>query len=97
MPTYISLLQYTQQGIAAIKQGPARLDAAKQAYKKAGGELKAFYLTIGQYDAVAIADLPDDTALAKIALALGAQGNVRTETLRGFSEPEYRRIIAELA
>jgi uncharacterized protein with GYD domain len=96
MPTYISLLQYTQQGIAAIKQGPARLDAAKQAYKKAGGELKAFYLTIGQYDAVAIADLPDDTALAKIALALGAQGNVRTETLRGFSEPEYRRIIAEL-
>jgi uncharacterized protein with GYD domain len=97
MPTYISLLQYTQQGIAAIKQGPARLDAAKQAYKKAGGELKAFYLTIGQYDAVAIAELPDDTALAKIALALGAQGNVRTETLRGFSEPEYRRIIAELA
>jgi uncharacterized protein with GYD domain len=97
MPTYISLLQYTQQGIAAIKQGPARLDAAKQAYKKAGGELKAFYLTIGQYDAVAIADLPDDTALAKIALALGAQGNIRTETLRGFTEPEYRRIIAELA
>jgi uncharacterized protein with GYD domain len=96
MPTYISLLQYTQQGIAAIKQGPARLDAAKQAYKKAGGELKAFYLTIGQYDAVAIADLPDDTALAKIALALGAQGNVRTETLRGFTESEYRRIVSEL-
>jgi uncharacterized protein with GYD domain len=96
MPTYISLLQYTQQGIAAIKQGPARLDAAKQAYKKAGGELKAFYLTIGQYDAVAIADLPDDTALAKLALALGAQGNVRTETLRGFNESEYRRIVAEL-
>ena len=64
MPTYISLLRYTQQGITAIKQGPTRLDAAKQAYKKAGGELKTFYLTIGQYDAVAIAELPDDTALA---------------------------------
>jgi uncharacterized protein with GYD domain len=96
MPTYISLLQYTQQGIAAIKQGPARLDAAKQAYKKVGGELKAFYLTVGQYDAVAIADLPDDMALAKMALALGAQGNVRTETLRAFNESEFRRIVSEL-
>jgi uncharacterized protein with GYD domain len=96
MPTYISLLQYTQQGITAIKQGPTRLDAAKQAYKKVGGELKAFYLTVGQYDAVAIADLPDDMALAKMALALGAQGNVRTETLRAFNESEFRRIVSEL-
>jgi uncharacterized protein with GYD domain len=96
MPTYISLLQYTQQGITAIKQGPTRLDAAKQAYKKVGGELKAFYLTVGQYDAVAIADLPDDMALAKMALALGSQGNVRTETLRAFNESEFRRIVSEL-
>jgi uncharacterized protein with GYD domain len=96
MPTYISLLRYTQQGIAAIKQGPTRLDTAKQAYKKAGGELKAFYLTIGQYDAVAIAELPDDTALAKMALALGAMGNVRTETLRAFTEAEFRKIVGEL-
>lgn len=96
MPTYISLLRYTQQGIAAIKQGPTRLDKAKELYRKAGGELKAFYLTVGQYDAVAIAELPDDTALAKLALALGAQGNIRTETLRAFTETEYRRIVSEL-
>jgi uncharacterized protein with GYD domain len=96
MPTYISLLRFTQQGIAAIKQGPARLDKAKEAYKRAGGELKAFYLTVGQYDAVAIAELPDDTALAKLALSLGAQGNIRTETLRAFNESEYRRIVTEL-
>ena len=96
MPTYISLLRYTQQGIVAIKQGPTRLDAAKQAYKKAGGELKAFYLTIGQFDAVAIAELPDDTALARMALALGAMGNVRTETLRAFNEAEFRKIVGEL-
>ena len=96
MPTYISLLQYTQQGITAIKQGPTRLDAAKQAYKKLGGELKAFYLTVGQYDAVAIAELPDDTALAKMALALGAQGTVRTQTLRAVNETEFRKIVAEL-
>jgi uncharacterized protein with GYD domain len=45
---------------------------------------------------VAIAELPDDTALARIALALGAQGNVRTESLRAFNEAEYRKIVAEL-
>jgi uncharacterized protein with GYD domain len=96
MPSYISLLRYTQEGIADIKQGPTRLDAAKQAYKKAGGELKAFYLTIGQFDAVAIAELPDDTALARMVLALGAMGNVRTETLRAFNEAEFRKIVGEL-
>src|SRR5712692_4524417 len=96
MPTYISLLRYTQQGIMAIKQSPTRLDAAKEAYRRAGGELKAFYLTMGQYDAVAIAELPDDTAGAKLALALGAQGNVRTETMRAFTEQEFRRVVSEL-
>lgn len=96
MPSYISLLRYTQQGIAAIKQGPARLDAAKEAYRRAGGELKAFYLTMGRYDALVVAELPDDLAGAKLALALGSQGNVRTETLRAFNEAEYRRLVAEL-
>ena len=96
MPTYISLLTYTQQGIAAIKKGPERLEAAKQAYKRAGGELKAFYLTVGRFDAVAIAELPDDTALAKMLLGLGALGNVRTETLRAFNEAEFRKIVGEL-
>ncbi len=96
MPTYISLLTYTQQGIASIKKGPERLEAARQAYKRAGGELKTFFLTIGRYDAVAIAELPDDTALAKMMLALGALGNVRTETLRAFNETEFRKIIGEL-
>lgn len=96
MPTYISLLRYTQQGITNIKQSPDRLDKAKDAYRKAGGELKAFYLTMGQYDAVVIAELPDDTAGARLALALGAQGNVRTETLRALTEEEFRRAVGEL-
>jgi uncharacterized protein with GYD domain len=96
MPTYISLLRYTQQGIAAAKGGPARLDAAKQAYKKAGGELKAFYLTMGPYDMVVIAELPNDEAVATLALGLGAAGNIRTETARAFTEAEYRKIVATL-
>jgi len=96
MPIYISLLTYTHQGITTIKQSPARLDAAKEVYRMAGGELKAFYLTMGQYDAVVIAELPDDVAGAKIALTLGAKGNVRTETLRAFTEDEFRRVVTDL-
>jgi len=96
MPTYISLLRYTHQGITNIKQGPTRLDAAKEAYRQAGGELKAFYLTMGQYDAVVISELPNDIAGAKLALALGSQGNIRTETLRALTEEEFRRTVAEL-
>jgi uncharacterized protein with GYD domain len=80
----------------AIEQGPARLDAAKEIYRRAGGELKAFYLTMGQYDAVVISELPDDLAGAKLALALGSQGNVRTETMRALTEEEFRRTVAEL-
>lgn len=96
MPTYISLIRYTHQGITSIRQSPARLDAAKEAYRRAGGELKAFYLTMGRYDAIAIAELPDDRAGAKLALALSAQGNIRTESMRAFTEEEFRRIVAEL-
>ncbi len=96
MPTYISLLRYTQKGIEKIKESPARLDAAKKTFREAGGELKAFYLTTGQADAVAIFEMPSDDAAAKLTLTLGAHGNIRTETMRAFTEPEYRKIIAAL-
>jgi uncharacterized protein with GYD domain len=96
MPTYISMLRYTQQGISAIKNAPARIDAAKEAYRKAGGELKALYLTLGQYDLVVIADMPNDEAVARMALALGSQGNIRSETMRAFSETEFRKIAGSL-
>jgi uncharacterized protein with GYD domain len=96
MPTYISLLRYTQQGISAAKNAPARIDAAKEAYKKAGGELKAVYLTMGQYDLVAIAEMPNDEAVARLALGMGMQGNIRTETMRAFTESEFKKIAGSL-
>lgn len=96
MPTYITLFRYTQQGIAAIKQGPTRLDATKEAYRGAGGQFLNFYLTMGQYDGVVVSELPDDQAAAKMALTLGALGNIRTETLRAFTEDEFRRAVADL-
>jgi uncharacterized protein with GYD domain len=96
MATYISLIKLTHQGITTIKEGPARLDAGKETLKTFGSELKAFYLTMGSYDIVAISEAPDDAAAAKVALALGAAGNVTTETLRAFSEDQYREIVAAL-
>jgi uncharacterized protein with GYD domain len=96
MPTYVSLIRFTQKGMETIKDGPKRLDAARQAFRAAGAELKAFYLVTGQYDAIAISEAPNDETVARVALATGAMGNVRTETSRAFTEEEYRKIVASL-
>ena len=96
MATYISLLRFTQQGVAEIKESPTRLDKAKRAFTAMGAELKAFYLVMGQYDAVVITEAPDEETVAKLVLSIGAVGAVRTETLRAWPEDEYRKIISAL-
>jgi uncharacterized protein with GYD domain len=96
MPHYISLLRFTQKGIEHIKQGPSRIDAGKKAIEAAGGKLKGFYVTLGQYDGVLIAEFPNDEAAARLSLATGALGNVRGETMRAFTEEEYRKLVASL-
>ena len=96
MATYISLLHYTQDGAKNIKESPARLDGAKKIFQSMGAELKAWYLTMGQYDAVVISEGPDDETAAKLLLMIAAQGNIRTETFRAFTEDEYRKITASL-
>lgn len=96
MQTYITLIRFTQQGIENIKESPARLDAAKQAFRAMGAELKQWYLVTGRYDAVVIGEAPDDETAMKLALSIGSRGSVRTETLRAFTEDEYRKIIAAL-
>ncbi len=96
MPTYITLVNYTQKGIENIKESPARLDKVKEAMKAAGGEFKAFYLTMGRYDMVVISEAPNDEAYAATMLAIGAAGAVRSETLKAFTEEEYRNIIASI-
>jgi uncharacterized protein with GYD domain len=97
MATYISLIKFTPQGITKVQEGPARLDAGKETLRRFGSELRAFYLTMGRYDIVTISEAPDDLAAAKVALSVGAAGNVSTETLRAFSEEEYREIVASLS
>jgi len=96
VPTFITLVRFTEQGLATIKDGPARLEQARATFRAQGAELKAFYLTTGQYDAVVIAESPDDRTQAKLSLAIGAGGNSRSETLRAFTEEEYRQMVGEL-
>jgi uncharacterized protein with GYD domain len=96
VPTYITLLRWTHKGAENIKQSPTRLDAAKKAFEAAGGRMTQFYLVMGQYDMVAISEAPDDETAAKMSLSVAASGAVQTETLRAFSEAEYRKIMAAL-
>ena len=96
MPTYIGLFNFTDQGIKNVKDSPARLDAAKTMLGSMGVTIKEFYLTMGQYDIVAIVEAPDDETMARAALLNGMGGNVSSETLRAFTEPEYRHIVGSL-
>ena len=96
MATYITLLKFTEQGRKTIKEGPSRLEKAKQLARSMGGELKSFYLVQGHYDAVTISEAPSDEVVTKFALAIGALGNIRTETLRAFTEDEYRKLVSAL-
>jgi uncharacterized protein with GYD domain len=96
METYVILTNYTQQGVANIKDAPARIDEGRKAIEAAGGKVLAWYLTMGRYDVVFIIQLPDSKIAATMLLTLGGQGNVRTETLRAFTEEEFKDIVASL-
>ncbi len=96
MPTYITLINFTQKGAADIKGGPDRLEAARKRARERGGDLKAFYLTMGRYDAVVINEAPNDEAAATGLLQAASMGYVRTETLRAFTESEYKKLVSAL-
>lgn len=97
MPTYISLINWTEKGIAAFSDTVERAEAARQLAATFGGSLKEIYWTIGPYDIVAVSEAPDDESATAFALSLGAQGNVRTTTMRAFDADEMRGIIAKTA
>jgi len=97
MPTYVTLLEYTEQGISTVESSPDRIEAHKDLVADLGGEFVDFYVTMGQYDGVAIAEFPDDETAAEYALILGKGGNVRTETLRGFNEEQFREIVEDIS
>jgi Uncharacterized conserved protein len=94
--TYIVLVTWTEQGMKSVRESPRRLDAAKALLQEMGGSFQGFYLTMGAYDLVAICEAPDDAVAARFSLTLGAQGYVKTCTLKAFPEDAYREIIRSL-
>lgn len=97
MPHYISLINWTEQGIKNVKDSPKRAQAVRKAIEKIGGKLQLLYYTMGQYDIVAIVEAPDDATAMQILLAIGSQGNVRTTTMKAFPESQGAKIIGKVA
>jgi len=96
MAKYIMLLNWTDQGIKNVKDSPKRLDAAKALAKQLGSEIRKFYMTIGAHDMTILLEAPSDDVAARFALSLSSGGNVRTTTLKAFSEESYRSVIGSL-
>jgi uncharacterized protein with GYD domain len=96
MPTYITLFQMTQQGAQQVKEMPNRVEQNRANMQKIGIELKSWHVTMGQYDVITVYDAPNDEAAAKLVLAIGLSGNVRTQTCRAFTMDEFKKVVGSL-
>ncbi len=94
MAAYVSLINWTDQGIKTYRDTTARANAANGVAAKFGGRIASIWWTIGPYDLVAVTDFPDDESATAFALALGAAGNIRTTTMRAFGADDMSAIIA---
>ena len=96
MPTYVVLLNFTDQGIRDVRGTLERAQAGREQLESLGLTLREMFWTVGPYDLVAIGEAPDDESATAAMLALGEQGNVRTTTLRAFSADEMRGVLERL-
>jgi uncharacterized protein with GYD domain len=93
MPMYIALTSWTDQGVKALKESPARAQAVKQLAAQMGCTVHAIYYTMGRYDIAARFEAPDDLTMSALALKIAQLGNVRTETMRAYTEEEFAQIV----
>jgi len=96
MPTYITLINWTDQGVKNAKDTVQRFEAAESAAAKMGVKFKDFYWTMGSYDIVGVVEAPDDATVSRFLLATGALGNIRTATMRAYSKAEFAQILKGL-
>ena len=96
MATYINLMKLTDQGIKEIKGAPSRIEAAAKSLEALGGKLTAFYAVMGEYDYVAISEIPDDEVGMGFLLTLASAGNVRTTTLKAFDKDQFASIVDKI-
>ena len=96
MPTFISLFGWTEQGIRGVKDTAKRAADFRNSIQAAGGSVKQIYWTMGRHDGVIIFDAPDDATATAVMMGGCAKGNVRTETLRAFTEDEIKGVLAKI-
>jgi len=94
MPTYVSLLNWTDQGVKSFRQSTERAKEFTKLIEASGGKVRELVWTVGEYDLVTIIEFPDEESSVAALLKLGAAGNIRSNTLRAFSSSEMEGIIA---
>jgi uncharacterized protein with GYD domain len=96
MPTYVSLVKWSEQGIQNVKSTVSRTEQVRGRVEKAGGKLLGVWWTQGAYDLVGVFEMPDDESFSALALTVAMSGNVRTESMRAYNAEEMQRIIQKL-
>jgi len=89
-------MKLTDQGMRDIKQAPQRIQDGIRLFERNGGKVLGFFVTMGEYDYVAVGEAPNDGVVLSLCLTLGAGGNVRTTTLRGFPVSEFEQLVGAL-
>jgi uncharacterized protein with GYD domain len=93
MPTYILLVDWTEQGVKEFKDTVDRYETGRSILEEAGVKFRDIYWTLGAHDMVSIVDAPDDETLSAALLRNASLGNFRTTTMRAFSADEMRAVI----
>jgi uncharacterized protein with GYD domain len=83
VPFYLSQVSYTPEGARGILKegGTARKDAARQVIESGGGKMLTFYFAFGEDDAYVISEMPSESEMAAVSLAIAASGAVRLKTV----------------
>ncbi len=95
MSHYITLGKWTEQGIRTVKDSPKRVEDARKWAQQHGGKLQVFY-TFGEYDFVALGEMPNDETALEFALTIGKLGNARTTTLKAWPVEDGAKVIAKV-
>ena len=95
LPRYVVLVNFTDQGIRNIRESPKRAEAGRKLAEKYGGRLQVYY-AMGEYDGVYVAEMSSDEVMTQYLLALASLGNVRTKTLKVWTEAEAADLISKL-
>jgi uncharacterized protein with GYD domain len=93
MPVYISLIRWTDQGRKVASSLPERVGQVDKRIQDMGGKSLGNYLTMGQYDQIALVEAPDDATAAKLLMVVAERGNATTETLRAFTMDEVSGLL----